>query len=57
EFEPFLKAYLDKFKYKSITSDIFKDFLLEYFFDKKKIFDSVDWDAWLHTPGMPPIKP
>ncbi|KAK7065806.1 Leukotriene A-4 hydrolase [Halocaridina rubra] len=57
EFEPFLKAYLDKFKYKSITSDIFKDFLLEYFLDKKKIFDSVDWDAWLHTPGMPPIKP
>ncbi|XP_071536015.1 leukotriene A-4 hydrolase isoform X2 [Panulirus ornatus] len=57
EFEPFLKAYLDKFKYQSITSEIFRSFLLEYFVDKKDVFDAVDWEAWWHTPGMPPIKP
>ncbi|XP_045624451.2 leukotriene A-4 hydrolase isoform X1 [Procambarus clarkii] len=57
EFEPFLKAYLTKFKYQSITSDTFRSFLFEFFVDKKKVFDAVDWDAWWYTPGMPPIKP
>nr|XP_053650961.1 leukotriene A-4 hydrolase-like isoform X1 [Cherax quadricarinatus] len=57
EFEPFLKAYLDKFKYQSITSDTFRSFLFEFFVDKKKVFDAVDWQAWWHTPGMPPVKP
>lgn len=56
-FEPFLKAYLDKFKYKSISSDTFKSFLLEYFVDKKSVFDVVNWTAWWKTPGMPQIKP
>lgn len=57
KFEPFLKAYLDKFKYQSIDSDIFRNFLFEFFADKKSVFDVVDWDAWWKTPGMPPIKP
>ncbi|XP_064078786.1 leukotriene A-4 hydrolase-like isoform X2 [Macrobrachium nipponense] len=57
EFEPFLRAYLDKFKFKSITSDTFKDFLLEYFADKKTVLEKVDWNLWWHTPGMPPHKP
>ncbi|XP_042225073.1 leukotriene A-4 hydrolase-like isoform X1 [Homarus americanus] len=57
EFEPFLKAYLDKFKYQSITSEVFRSFLFEYFVDKKNVFDAVDWQAWWHTPGMPPIEP
>lgn len=56
-FEPFLKAYLDKFKYKSISSDTFKSFLLEYFVDKKTVFDEVNWTAWWKTPGMPLMKP
>ena len=24
---------------------------------QKDILDSVDWDAWFHTPGMPPVIP
>jgi len=56
-FEPFLKAYLEKFKYKCLTSDMFKSFLLEYFVDKKSVLDEVNWKAWWKTPGMPPIKP
>ena len=33
-FEPFLRAYIDKFKYKSITTDDWKAFLYEFFNDK-----------------------
>ena len=33
-FEPFLKAYIDKFKYMSITTDDWKSFLYEFFSDK-----------------------
>ncbi|CAL4059387.1 unnamed protein product, partial [Meganyctiphanes norvegica] len=57
EFEPFLKAYIEKFKYKCLTSEMFKSFLLEFFVDKKSVFDEVDWNTWWKTPGMPPIKP
>ncbi|XP_022235060.1 leukotriene A-4 hydrolase-like [Limulus polyphemus] len=56
-FEPFLRAYLEKYKYKSLDTDEWKDFLYEYFKDQTNKLDEVDWNAWLYTPGMPPIKP
>lgn len=56
-FEPFLKSYLNTFKYKSIVTDDFKDYLYKYFSDKTKLLDSVDWNAWFYTPGMPPVIP
>ena len=31
KFEPFLKAYYERYKYKSIDSEEFKQFLLQYF--------------------------
>ncbi|KAK3087442.1 hypothetical protein FSP39_005970 [Pinctada imbricata] len=55
-FEPFLKAYIEKFKYQSIDSSQWKSFLYEHFADKKSILDSVDWDGWFHSVGMPPVK-
>ena len=36
-FEPFLKAYIERFKYKSITTDDWKAFLYEFFNDKVHI--------------------
>lgn len=36
-FEPFLKSYLDKFKYKSIVTSTWKDYLYEYFKDKVEV--------------------
>ncbi len=33
-FEPFLRAYIHKFKYKSITTSEWKSFLYEFFADK-----------------------
>lgn len=56
-FDPFLKAYIERFKFKSITTDEWKAFLYEFFYSKKTILDTVDWKSWLYLPGMPPVKP
>lgn len=36
-FEPYLKSYLDTYKYKSIETDTWKKHLYEYFSDKTKV--------------------
>ena len=59
-FEPYVKKHVEEFSHKSITTDDFKDFLYDYFgkYDggsKLKILESVDWEAWFHKPGMPPV--
>ena len=33
-FEPFLKAYVEEFKFRSVTTDDWKQFLYKYFDDK-----------------------
>ncbi|CAH0695979.1 unnamed protein product [Spodoptera exigua] len=55
-FDDFLRAYLTKFKKKSLDTDQFKAFLLDYFKDNKAIKE-VDWNSWLYKSGMPPIIP
>lgn len=55
-FEPFLRSYFDTFKYKSIDTNDFKKFFLSYF-EENKCIENIDWEAWLYTPGMPPITP
>lgn len=56
KFDPFLRAYLQKFKYKSIGTDDFKEYLYEYFPQNENL-KKVDWDTWLKKPGMPPVIP
>ncbi|XP_034237150.1 leukotriene A-4 hydrolase isoform X1 [Thrips palmi] len=56
-FEPFMKAYLDHFKFKSISTDDWRNFLYDYFPGKHNILNGIDWDSWLHKPGMPPHIP
>ncbi|XP_030070657.1 leukotriene A-4 hydrolase [Microcaecilia unicolor] len=56
-FVGFLKAYLHAFAYKSVITDDWKTFLYSYFKDKVAILEKVDWEAWMHSPGMPPVKP
>uniref|UniRef100_A0A336KHS5 Leukotriene A(4) hydrolase n=1 Tax=Culicoides sonorensis TaxID=179676 RepID=A0A336KHS5_CULSO len=58
-FEPFLKFYLNKFKYQSIVTDDFKKTLYDYFNEKglANLLDPIDWDAWLFGEGMPPVIP
>jgi leukotriene-A4 hydrolase len=59
QFEPYLKSYIDKFKYKTVTTDQWKEHLLDYFNEqgKKSVFDVVDWEGWLYRAGLPPCQP
>eukprot|EP00592_Proboscia_alata_P015798 CAMPEP_0194394050 /NCGR_PEP_ID=MMETSP0174-20130528/123639_1 /TAXON_ID=216777 /ORGANISM="Proboscia alata, Strain PI-D3" /LENGTH=760 /DNA_ID=CAMNT_0039189805 /DNA_START=47 /DNA_END=2329 /DNA_ORIENTATION=+ len=51
-FLSFTRAYLQKYKYGSITSEEFQSFFEKYFEGNKEA-DGVDWERWLHEPGMP----
>ena len=51
--DDFLRMYFKKFAKKSIDSDAFKSTFIKHFGDLPK----VDWDTWLHSPGMPVHEP
>ncbi|KAL1934960.1 hypothetical protein VTP01DRAFT_4100 [Rhizomucor pusillus] len=61
-FEPFMKAYVEKFASQSITTEMWKDFLYEYMekhhgqamVDK---LNTIDFDTWINGKGMPPVDP
>ncbi|CAD7703430.1 unnamed protein product [Ostreobium quekettii] len=52
-FEPFMKAYVEDFKLKTLTTNDFKEYFLTYF-DGHPCVGGIDWDAWLYSPGLPP---
>jgi len=57
EFDPFIKFYFTKFQQKSIDTYQFIDSLYEFYSkDQSKIdiLNSIDWELWLYTPGLPP---
>lgn len=57
-FEPFLRSYLDKFKYQSILTKDFSKYVYEYFNEKiPDKLEQVNWDKWLHSEGMPLVIP
>ena len=56
QFEPFLRAYYKKFSHRSIDSEAFKAYFLEYFASNEAV-KAIDWDTWFNAPGMPPYKP
>ncbi|KAI4466578.1 leukotriene a-4 hydrolase [Holotrichia oblita] len=55
-FEPFLRKYFDTFKYKSITTDTFRNFY-ESNFAHVDAIKHIDWQKWLYCPGFPPVIP
>uniref|UniRef100_A0A669QFT5 Arginyl aminopeptidase n=1 Tax=Phasianus colchicus TaxID=9054 RepID=A0A669QFT5_PHACC len=61
KFDTFLQAYVEKFKFQSITADDALNFFLEFFPDlKKQSVESrpgLEFDRWLNTPGWPPFLP
>ncbi|XP_059686976.1 aminopeptidase B [Gavia stellata] len=61
KFDAFLQAYVNRFKFQSITADDALGFFLEYFPElKEKGVDSIpgfEFDRWLNTPGWPPYLP
>ncbi|CAL8278208.1 leukotriene A-4 hydrolase [Gadus morhua] len=56
-FMGFVKSYIQMFAYGSATTEEWKAYLFTYFQDKVDVLNKVDWNAWMHTPGMPPVKP
>ncbi|DAZ92720.1 TPA: hypothetical protein N0F65_001777, partial [Lagenidium giganteum] len=57
-FDKFAKAYIRNFRYKTLTSEDFKQFFIHYFTEidnKSEEIKEVDWHTWYHTPGMPPV--
>jgi len=55
-FEPFMREWIKKYQYLTVTSNDFKNFFLEYFSEKKDSLQSIDWDKWFYAPGMPLIQ-
>ncbi|GBC06237.1 hypothetical protein RclHR1_06700001 [Rhizophagus clarus] len=60
-FEPYMKAHVEEFAGKSIVTDDWKKFLYSFMEKKfgsvkKDALDKIDWNGWLHSPGMPPLK-
>ncbi|XP_065909556.1 leukotriene A-4 hydrolase-like [Dysidea avara] len=58
-FNKYLRAHVEHFKYKVITTDDWKSFFLSYFHKQVEegVLDGVEWDKWLYSPGMPPYNP
>ncbi|XP_067914869.1 leukotriene A-4 hydrolase [Heterodontus francisci] len=56
-FMGFLKAYTQIFAYSSVTTEDWKKCLYSYFNNKTEILNQVDWNAWFHSPGIPPFTP
>lgn len=57
-FEQFAKAYIKNFRFKTLTSEDFKQFFIDYFTNVvncKEAIQQIEWNTWFHTPGMPPV--
>ncbi|XP_066479946.1 aminopeptidase B isoform X2 [Tiliqua scincoides] len=61
KFDTFLQAYVNEFKFQSITADDALEFYLKYFPELKKqgveTIPGFEFDKWLNTPGWPPYLP
>ncbi|XP_077986045.1 aminopeptidase B-like [Glandiceps talaboti] len=57
KFDNFLKAYAEKFKYKSVVGEDFLQFYFEYFPELKEKENEMKLDEWLNTPGWPDYVP
>lgn len=55
-FDDFTRAYLKKYKMKSLDTDEFREYFTNYFKDEADV-QGIDWGVWLYEPGMPPIIP
>ncbi|KAF8069679.1 lkhA [Scenedesmus sp. PABB004] len=52
-FDPYMRAYLASFAGGTVTSDAFRRHFCDHFAAVPEVA-GIDWDAWLHAPGMPP---
>jgi len=54
-FEQWLKSYVQKFQYQSITADQMKEFFVSSFTDVPAV-SKIDWETWFDKPGMPVVQ-
>ena len=47
-----MRSYYEHFKFKSINSNQFKEYFLNYFKESNNLSD-IDWNAWLYGRGTP----
>ncbi|CAK9436123.1 uncharacterized protein LODBEIA_P06810 [Lodderomyces beijingensis] len=57
KFDEFIPQYFKHFRYKSLDTFQFLDFLYAHFKEQKDALDTIDWKKWLYAPGMPPVDP
>lgn len=56
--ENFMRDYVKKFEFSTLTHNDFKEFLIGYFSNKTEIAErlaKVDFDQWFYSTGMPPV--
>ncbi|MBN3307013.1 AMPB Aminopeptidase, partial [Amia calva] len=60
-FDAFLRAYVDKFKFRSVMAEDALDFYLQYFPNLKEKgvhkIEGLEFESWLNVPGWPPYLP
>lgn len=61
-FEPYMKAYVERFASTSISTEDWKAFLFEYMekthgAEMVEKLNTIDFDTWINKPGMPPVDP
>jgi leukotriene-A4 hydrolase len=52
-FEGFMKEYVQRFQYKTLSSEDFKADFLAHFAGNPAV-DAIDWATWFTKPGAPP---
>ncbi|KAI9486963.1 MAG: peptidase family M1-domain-containing protein [Benjaminiella poitrasii] len=61
-FEPYMKAHVEHFASKSISTEEWKEFLFNYMEKTHgptmiEKLNTIDFNTWINKPGMPPVDP
>lgn len=51
KFDAFLRNYFDHFAFRSITTDVFKEYIKKELLDPEQV--DLDLDEWINKPGLP----
>ena len=54
-FDEFLKKYFQEFKFKTLTTEAFVDYLREHLIEPNQV--SIDLNSWIYEPGIPADAP
>eukprot|EP00644_Phytophthora_capsici_P000836 jgi/Phyca11/527122/estExt2_fgenesh1_pm.C_PHYCAscaffold_160045 len=55
EFDFFAQAYIQKFKFQTVTSQDFRAFFEKHFEAQPECLSQIDWNGWFFSTGMPLI--